>query len=78
MLKQIAELAAVRFLAKIGLLKGVKISPPSGYSGSADRDSVKNSIAAIENLYDLMNVTNLNQSVRFTATLLIEKTRTCF
>ena len=46
------------------------MTPPKPFRGTADGDSVKNFIAALENYFDLMKVSDSNQQARCAETLL--------
>ena len=46
------------------------MTPPKLFRGTADGDSVKNFLAALENYFDLMKVNDSNQKARYAETLL--------
>ena len=60
----------------MGTKRGKNSPPPSGFNGAADAESIKNFIVALEKYFDLLSACATNNCVRFSKTLLQEKTIT--
>ena len=80
MVRLTAQLQQVQMSAKVttNLPKGVKLQPLQPFVGKADGDSVQNFVNALDNYYDLMNLSGGNQQARYAEILLTNKACTWF
>lgn len=75
---EVQRLRAERSGPATGLPQGVKVPVPASFEGKCDGDSVKNFIDSLENWFQLVNMSDMNQRARFASTLLQDKARTWF
>ena len=68
-----AELITVNLIRENAMLKKAKVYNPQNFNSSTNGNRIKNLIAAFENFFNLMEVTDYNQRARYAKIHIVEK-----